>query len=147
MLSVVSSSLSEHLNLYIYPHQSAWRPYYISIPYLGFFCFILSLKALCNPSLEPWSCRAQRRLASDGKESVHLSVRHCYRVGALSYVNFSGQVTFLLTSGGKPKQAHFPLHYVPLAITLTPRGKFGVRTVAETLPIVLKIWEMSVPLW
>lgn len=37
--------------------------------HLFFFCFILALKAFCNPSLAPFSYREQQRLASDEKNA------------------------------------------------------------------------------
>lgn len=40
---------------------------------------------------------------------INLSVRLCYHAAALSYFNFSGEVTFLLTRGAKVKEVHFPL--------------------------------------
>lgn len=56
---------SDHLIINI---GSVGQQYDISIPYLCFFCFNLSLKPFCNPSLAPWPYTAQRRLASDEKK-------------------------------------------------------------------------------
>lgn len=103
---------------YIY---TVWKTSIASAQYLFFFGFILALNPLCGPSLAPCSYKTQKRLASDERESVHLSGGHCYQVATLNYVNFSSEVTFQLTSGGKPKQAHFLLCCVLAVTSLTQK--------------------------
>lgn len=79
-----------------------------SLPYLCFFCFVLSFKPLCKSSLSPWSYRAQKRLASGGKKSVHLSVRHPYHTTAVKHqLSWVGDISINLRGGNWNKYVFY----------------------------------------
>lgn len=103
----------------IYIHSGV-EQYYNTIPR-----FYLVLRTLVRPFFSTLVLQNTAEISIRWKESVHLSVRHCYCPGALNYVNFSSEVTFLLTSGGKLKRAHFTI-YVSAVTALTLRGKLSV---------------------